>query len=127
QKYIRQNEIGIDVGQSQQSRVAIGEADHFEAFFAQDPLAHTLRVRAIVSQQDAAHSRLRRVGTARRGSRSWLAAVGRLCFLVLFLFLLRLLIGRGLLRGLRIGWAGLRRAWRVGARVRFGIERGRIF
>ena len=65
QKNIGQNEIGIDIGQPQQGRIAVGEADHFETFFPQDALAHTLRVWAIVSQEDAAHSELGRIRAAR--------------------------------------------------------------
>jgi len=41
---------------AQHGSVAVGEADYFETFFAQNTLAHTLRVWAVVSQQDAAQS-----------------------------------------------------------------------
>ena len=55
QKNIRENQIGIDVGQPQQSGLAIRQADNFKAFLAQDAFAHPLSVRAVVRQQDAAH------------------------------------------------------------------------
>ena len=53
---------------------AVGEADHFKAFFAQDSLAHALRVRAIVSQQDSAHQSLDRPLKSLVG---WQARLGR--------------------------------------------------
>src|SRR5579871_2576511 len=55
QENIGQDEIGVHVGEPRKGGFAVGQADHFEAFFAQDSLAHPLCVRAIVRQQDPVH------------------------------------------------------------------------
>src|SRR5579872_4493119 len=54
QKGIGQNYVGIDIGQPEQRRFPIGDADHFKTFFPQDTLAHALGMRAVVGQQNPA-------------------------------------------------------------------------
>ena len=151
QENVGEDQVGIDVGQPQHGGVAIGEADHFEAFFAQDPLAHTLRVRAVVSQENSAHRisirwsggfdvARRGCGRARGVEPSAAQAVSAASC---FLFLLRVGIWSRLLR-CRLGgaagccaargcgrsggsWvAGSRCRGRIRAGIGFGIERGRI-
>ena len=52
---VRQNQVGIDVFEANQRGIAVANGHDFEAFFAEDPFAHALGVRAVVSQQNAAH------------------------------------------------------------------------
>jgi hypothetical protein len=59
QKNVGENDVGIHIGQPRQGGVAVGQADHFKTFVPQNPLAHSLRVGAIVSQKDAAHRTLK--------------------------------------------------------------------
>ena len=53
QERVGDHQIRIDIGQAQPARSSPSATlDDFEAFFAQNPLAHALRVRAVVRQQD---------------------------------------------------------------------------
>jgi hypothetical protein len=56
QEHVGDYQIGVGNGQARLGGRFIGDAPDFEAFLAQDALAHPLGVRAIVRQQDAAHS-----------------------------------------------------------------------
>src|SRR5271163_1729992 len=55
QKGIRDKNVGIHILQPCQNRISVGQTDHLEAFFAQYALTHSLRVRTVVRQQNAAH------------------------------------------------------------------------
>jgi hypothetical protein len=55
EKNVDDQQIGIDVAEAVHRRLAIGEADNFKTFFAKNPLAHPLRMRTIVGEQDDAH------------------------------------------------------------------------
>jgi hypothetical protein len=55
QEDIHHDDVRIDVGKAYERSFAVGDCDDFEAFFAQNPLTHTLGVRAVVGQQDPAH------------------------------------------------------------------------
>ena len=52
QKDIGQDEIRIHLFQAKQGCISVGDSDYFEAFFAQDALAHALGMGTIVGQKD---------------------------------------------------------------------------
>src|SRR5262245_12635777 len=47
--------IRVDIVQANQRRVGTAYGDYLVSFFAQDTLAHSLGVRAVIDKQDAAH------------------------------------------------------------------------
>ncbi len=52
---VRHYDIRIHVVQADQRRIPAAHGYDFEAFVGQNPLADSLRVRAIIHQQDAGH------------------------------------------------------------------------
>ncbi len=55
-KRVRDHQIRIGIGQARERGSLIRHARDFEALLAQNTLAHPLGVRAVVRQQDGAHS-----------------------------------------------------------------------
>src|SRR5271165_921273 len=54
-KRVRDENVWVGLLQARENRVSVGETDHFKPFVPQNALAHALRVRTIVREQNATH------------------------------------------------------------------------
>ena len=56
EKNVGDHQVWVDVVEAQERCFAVGDTDDLEALLAQDPLTHALGMRAVIGQQDDAHS-----------------------------------------------------------------------